>query len=124
MRIVRSILFMKSCGSWSSGLPVKNVVVVSVISSSSNLATGLRSGGLCRTGGVTCPNSLGVQAAGEKVNRDDSEEESVIVSYDPSESSIDVILPAGGRYWSLISDSVMANDWPLVSVDHGSELCS
>ena len=40
MRIVLSILFMKSWGSWSSGLPVKNVAAVSVISSSSRLVSG------------------------------------------------------------------------------------
>ena len=37
MRIVRSILFMKFCRSWSSGLPMKNAVAVSVISSLSEL---------------------------------------------------------------------------------------
>ena len=38
MRMVRSILFIKSCGSWSSGLPVKKMGTGSDISSSSSEA--------------------------------------------------------------------------------------
>ena len=40
MRIVHSILFMKSWGSWSSGLPVKNMGMLSAILSSSRLTLG------------------------------------------------------------------------------------
>ena len=68
MRIVHSILFIKSCGSWSSGFPVKNTLAVSVISSSSQRDVGFLGDGVRGTGGVTRPISCGVQTAGDRPN--------------------------------------------------------
>ena len=83
MRIVRSILFIKSCGSWSSGLPVKNIGVVSVISSLSKLVLGLIVGDLWRVGRVKIPSiSCGVQVASDSLNREEP-----VGSGEPSVSS-------------------------------------
>jgi hypothetical protein len=101
MRIVRSILFMKSCGSWSSGLPVKNESVVSAISSLSMLITGFTDVDLWGTGGViTRLLSCGVQIAGDNVNWEscvDSLERLSEVSCDSSESPTGEVLLVSGR---------------------------
>jgi hypothetical protein len=101
MRIVRSILFMKSCGSWSSSFPVKNVSVVSVISSSSKLITGFTDIDLWGTGGIIMRLlSCGVQIAGDNVNWEscvDSSERLSEVLRDSSESPTGEVLLVSGR---------------------------
>ena len=79
------------------------------------------------TGGVTEFVSCGVQVAGENVNREegvDTDEKSVEVSYDSSESAMGEVL-VGNRWRSLMSCSVSLSSWLWVrSVSHGSEVCN
>jgi hypothetical protein len=110
MRMILSNLFIKSCGSWSSGFPVNEQLDMSAMFtlSRSVLYTG---GGVAGViGRVFWLLSSGVHVAGENVNWEDSED-SVKVDESSSESGSGVVLFVLGMKRSCRSRSMVPMDW-------------
>jgi hypothetical protein len=112
---------MKSWGSWSSGFPVNEQLVMSVMSVLSRGFRGMEYGGSGESRWLFCWVSCVVHVAGENVNWEDGVDESVQSDVKSSESMWLGELPrVEGTKRSCSSLSILACDWRGASLVQGA----
>jgi hypothetical protein len=121
INVILSNRFMKSCGSWSSGFPVNEQLVMSDMFRLSRWFWGMCGSGNGEDCWVLGVVSSGVQVAGENVNWEEGVEISVRLddSDVSSDSKMGVVLRVVGMKWQSSSLSLVSVGWRGVSLDQG-----